>query len=295
MKKHSLMAILIGALVLPIVVSCTKPDDGGSGNTDDPETPITPIDPINPVDPNTPEDIWGVYNPGKKIKKVYESSSTQAKYLREAWHWNIDLLEEIDHYNSEGSLVYRKKFTYENNRLNRIETVDFYENIEDYKTFDYENNQLKRVNFYGTNDIFKGSTSLVYENGKLSEMKYYSAGTKYSENRTFVWDGNNVKEITFINMFGSFSNSIKICPEYDHNVNIMKGFLDWEMDFLGLFSVLLYSSDLTLSNNNMVKARMWINGATSTDYDYILQYQYDGDGYPIQINIGDKVVFYEYE
>lgn len=91
--------------------------------------------------------------------------------------------------------------------------------------------------------------------------------------------------------------SYAIRPEYDHNVNVMKGFLDWEMwdDNLSGYIAGLYSSDFFVSNNNVVKARIWANGALLSAHDLIYQYQYDGDGYPIQISTESRIIFYEYE
>jgi len=45
----------------------------------------------------------------------------------------------------------------------------------------------------------------------------------------------------------------------------------------------------------VVKARIWANGALLSAHDLIYQYQYDGDGYPIQISTESRIIFYEYE
>lgn len=45
--------------------------------------------------------------------------------------------------------------------------------------------------------------------------------------------------------------------------------------------------------DNVVKARIWANGALLSAHDLI--YQYDGDGYPIQISTESRIIFYEYE
>ena len=47
--------------------------------------------------------------------------------------------------------------------------------------------------------------------------------------------------------------------------------------------------------DNVVKARIWANGALLSAHDLIYQYQYDGDGYPKQISTESRIIFYEYE
>lgn len=303
MKKHSLIAILLGVLVLPLVISCTKPDDGGSGNSNDPDTPITPIDPINPinpVDPNTPNEIWGVYNPGKKIKKMYKSSTYQEKYLSEVWNWDGDLLESIDHYTSEGVFYDRKKFTYENHRLHRIETifsVSGVETVEEYRVFDYENLQLKRINFYNHQDLLHGCITFAYENGKLSKMECNDGHRM--DNRTFIWEGNNV--VKMVHTTG-YDDTIIACLEYDNKVNVLKGFLDCEIkdgiwgrgyknttNSMSLFDYGWYL-DFCVSNNNVVK----VHWSDDSEVDFAA-YQYDSDGYPIRFSTEGISIFYEYE
>ncbi len=288
------MAFLLGALVLPVAISCTKPDDGGSGNTDDPETPITPIDPINPVDPNTPEDIWGVYNPGKKIKKVYRSSSNQEKYLGEVWNWNGDLLESIDYY-SQGTIWSKEQYYYdENNRIIRVEELYYPSEVFSVSKFEYEGNFLKTVYVFGLD----GKYSFAYQGDKLKEIVYEGEPKKGRSEQIYLvyhisWSDDNLASLLVKEMDNDPQN-LTIDYLYDAHHNPFYGFFN-RMSHFGDISHECSPFNTMLSKNNVTKADYLETEKHSFES---FEYQYDTDGYPIKIvKVGnyESTTYYEYE
>jgi len=67
------------------------------------------------------KDQEGVYNPSKKIQKIYSVNDNGVKELEEVWNWNGKLLVaivDVDD-NSESTFLYDKK-----QRLTSIDTKD---------------------------------------------------------------------------------------------------------------------------------------------------------------------------
>ena len=67
------------------------------------------------------EDIDGVYNPKKKIDRIYKEKSKGEKYLVEAWNWDKKQLKSIDQYDSDGNIYNTETYSYNEN--GQIESV----------------------------------------------------------------------------------------------------------------------------------------------------------------------------
>lgn len=122
----------------------------------------------------------GVYNPSKKISKIYYTNSEGVKNLSQVWTWNKNnTLEKIDFYSS-GTLAYTYNFTYEKKRLVRMNN--------------YANNR---------------SIEYKYEKNMLTEANTYSGGTLV-DTYTFTHKNGKIVKITdtYLNNKGSFENEI---------------------------------------------------------------------------------------
>ena len=115
----------------------------------------------------------GVYSPKKKIQQIYFSWSDTEKEPFQHWEWNGDQLSSITHY-SDFDLkddTWIEKFTYENNRVSR---VDNYTNSE-YITYAYDGDHLKSATVFYRNAI-ACTWEVSYEGDKISKL----TGTFYN-------------------------------------------------------------------------------------------------------------------
>lgn len=109
----------------------------------------------------------GVYNPSKKISKIYYTSTSGNKSLKQIWTWNGKLLDRIDFYYG-GTVSYSYNFTYDGNRLTRMNRMNDYKNNV-YIEYKYDGSHLSEANvFYSgrLNYTYKFS----YKSGKLESM-----------------------------------------------------------------------------------------------------------------------------
>ena len=64
------------------------------------------------------KDPDGVYNPSKKIQKVFTVNEDGEKVLAETWRWDGDVLTSIDYLDYDGTIALTNRFSYDNqNRL----------------------------------------------------------------------------------------------------------------------------------------------------------------------------------
>lgn len=287
MKRFKPMAMLLGMLVLASLSSCTKE---------------------------------GVYTPKKKIQRVYYSSTYTDKYLSQSWDWDGKLLEAINHY-SGGNLSWTENFSYDGNRLVRI---DDYLSSE-YITYAYDGKQLKSADYYIKGNLVL-STAYTYADGKLSKMVITEYGSKKSEkdrrlqnmnmpfqsevvevvskfmakaaaNRMekdfyivslqFTWDGDNVSKM--IQTEDGFMATATL--QYDTKINPLKGFHNLFSDVDGDF--------LNWSKNNVTK--MIVTEPGDDNNVITFTYQYNSDDYPTMVirRYADEdaqyTTYYDYE
>ena len=106
----------------------------------------------------------GVYNPSKKISKIYYTSTSGNKSLDQIWTWNEKLLDKIDFY-YDGTVSHSYNFTYDGNRLTRMNDYKLNEYVE----YKYDGNHLSETNVFSGGNlryIYKFS----YKSGKLESM-----------------------------------------------------------------------------------------------------------------------------
>lgn len=289
MNKAKTIVVLLAVLVSSFMISCTKE---------------------------------GVYNPTKKIKKVYLSSFYYPKFLAESWNWDGNHLESIDHYDATGNLNWTENFTYEENRVTR---VDNYAN-SCYTSYEYDGNYLKSSNFYRGDDL-EISASYTYGENKLIQMvvtynnykkrdqpdlAYLPFPTELNEaidrcvtkasansieKRTmvltfqFTWDGDNISQIVST----SDNVVITIALQYDDKKNPLKGFHSLKSEMSDD-----YCPATLFSKNNITTMVISYSPTDNDARAYI--YEYTISGYPTKVseltsdNVFDyqKVTYYEY-
>lgn len=102
----------------------------------------------------------GVYNPKKKISKIFEQYGSDSKYLSEVWTWDDNKLSRID-YPSWGGY---QRFEYENNKISKIIDED-----GDYWLVKYNGKKFDKVEFYYDNQL-SGIVIFEYSGSKITKM-----------------------------------------------------------------------------------------------------------------------------
>ncbi len=106
----------------------------------------------------------GVYNPSKKISKIFYVSSSGAKQLDQVWTWNKNnTLEKIDFY--DDGLYKTYNFSYEKKRLVRMNDYGNNRSVE----YKYDNKGLKEANLYSGGTLIETYT-FTHKNGKISQI-----------------------------------------------------------------------------------------------------------------------------
>jgi hypothetical protein len=256
----------------------------------------------------------GVFNPSKKVSKIYEQSGTNPKTLSETWSWDKGKLIRVD---AVGGDYYT--FEYDKNRLSKITTSDghqeftydgsklnkiiAYVGAKEYATYNIEhdgrNISKVRVEYASTSSI-QSAKSLVSaamrfvlpielpDEIALPTQKSQKGTGTVVYTYTYKWDGNNVVEMV---RDDNSNNKTTVTYTYDKNSNPL----------YGLFT----STSVTmLSKNNIATLRGTINYASGLvgNYEYEYSYIYKG-GFPTTKNIiyrsgsstSTSAAYYEYE
>lgn len=237
----------------------------------------------------------GVYNPSKKIQKVYELDEGQ-KVLIESWHWDGKLLTSIDSYT--GLFTNTTKFSYDDkNRLIRTDDGNFHSN------FIYDGNKISSIETYYYERLV-ATTTIEHSGNKISTIKFdislfdkagvlnplrfiipeiapvmENVAKKCSqeakgENATMnlTWGGNNVKSIdlTYAGFGEHVTETIDI--SYDNKSN----------PTYGLFSMLSSDavSNFCLNKNNPVALTIRVGSVVRDRMNYT--YEYEGN-YPTKV------------
>ena len=139
---RKLVLILMVTLLVSAATSCTKDDDANDG----------------------------LYNPGKKINKVYyQDSTSETRELHELWSWNGSKLESIKV--GHGSSVYwTEYFTYEDNMVVRTNDDDY-----EHAVFTYRDGRLDKISVYIRSELAADYTFIYGDDNKVSEVSvvYY--------------------------------------------------------------------------------------------------------------------------
>lgn len=213
----------------------------------------------------------GVFNPKKKISKIYTSNSytingnttTSDKTLSEEWTWN------------------------KNNTLAKIDAHGFYETTE---TYTYDKKRVTRIDGVATNTsgITGGGTSsytyhieFKYNSKELSEASYYD-GNELQTKLTFTHQNGKISKIELFEMnLENMDKNIKalhsILPEhlYSNLEKMYKNRLS-KSNTKGDASIIY---ELTWDKNNISKAvctAQWVEGYEKD----IMEYKYDNYSNP---------------
>lgn len=117
----------------------------------------------------------GVYNPKKKIDRVYYSFNNNGytyyisntdKYVKEVWNWDKNVLKGISFYDLDGMLEYVENYSYDNK--NRLSEISWGGNGK--YTLTYDGKHLSRIEY------IKGSSveevmEVSYDGKRLAEIK----------------------------------------------------------------------------------------------------------------------------
>ena len=248
------------------------------------------------------KDQDGVFNPAKKIQKIY-TVEDGAQVLSEVWNWDGNLLTSIDLYEG-GVLSSTTKFEYDGNRL--ITLRDGYS----YATFNYDGKKIDYVNVYYTGyEDPLAVYSFEYNGKKLSQIKmvldysdiygkkslvnplkyalpascavvenvvaqHVSEAKEATETITMklTWTGNNVTavEATEETSFLGYTQSVSDLSQctFDNKENPIKGFIS------SLFAV-TEVENLYCNKNNMLSITTSQNGVLYSSTTNV--YEYEGD------------------
>lgn len=258
----------------------------------------------------------GVYNPEKKIKKIYYEFGGQ-RLLAQGWNWDGKLLTSVDYYSDE-EVSYTEKYSYDkNNRIVRIQEGT--ENLD----FSYENGKIKSANYYWANTL-EESYNFIYENNKLSKIEcvsYYSyaedkhqkrlnplaalipqggdvlakAVTKLntqqkSEDKIILeltWEGKNIRHIHGYLVGDEDGETMDAYFTYDDKINPFKGWSPmWLDEVIGIWD----DSYLNTFNYGNMLTSSYIykdNGVEYDHYNMVFSYEYDGK-YPVKMTVSEE-------
>lgn len=137
------------------------------------------------------KDQDGVYNPKKKISKIYLSYESEycwdgetdtysaPRHLSEQWDWDGNLLVSRTSYGSGGSIVDTYTYTYDGKRLSRVDWNDLSQNVTGYTTFSYDGKELMSADVYsgyGT-PSYDCTYRFTHTDSKITRIEY-SGGNK---------------------------------------------------------------------------------------------------------------------
>lgn len=120
----------------------------------------------------------GVYKPKKQITRVWYSAPSVAKYRVQECTWDGKLLSKIEHYSSSGSLSWTENFTYDKNRIVRVDDFANSEFIE----YKYDGSKLKTVE-YSYDGKLRNTINVTYDGKKISKLEIikYTYNNKNAE------------------------------------------------------------------------------------------------------------------
>ncbi len=239
----------------------------------------------------------GVYNPKKKISKIFHQYSGSDKQLSETWTWNKNQLSKIDYQSGNYEIFeYDKKqiskiidndgnyqkFTYDGSKINKIEY--YYNNtLSSAYKFEHKGNKISKITMeeydYDDYDDYESTSKSIKSSKRnilrfilpgqscenieksLSQKKSRKAMETYTTTLKLTWDGNNVEEV----VLGQSSDDEFYSETYKYTYDKKKNPFD------GLLSMV----EGSLSKNNVTKLTMTGTGNDSWEYEY--SYSYDGD------------------
>lgn len=187
----------------------------------------------------------GVFNPSKKIQKIYSVDNSGAKELVEVWNWDGKILSSIVNVDND----YTSSFSYDKKkRLVAIDTKD------SHSEFTYDGNYLLRV-VTTTSGEMSGTIDFVHENGKISEMKMDIAGFDLD---LFKKSIANPMRFVLPEAIPAVESMVKECPKSAKNMQI-NAKLTWNGDNVSTMQItanvpvlgtVTLTTDLTYDSKN---------------------------------------------
>jgi len=149
----------------------------------------------------------GVYNPGKKIKRVSEQVSSVKLTLSE-WTWEKNLLTKIQNYSGTIPSI-EERFVYEKNRISKVNNSN-----GSYWIITYQNNLYDKIEFFAPNGQTLTSIRVTYENKKVSKLDYteyeYGKSMEILSNGSFISTLLSPQTIRGLQMLHNKSKDTKI-------------------------------------------------------------------------------------
>ncbi|MBR4135745.1 MAG: hypothetical protein IKU03_04980 [Bacteroidales bacterium] len=251
------------------------------------------------------KDHEGVYNPSKKIQKIYEvEDGLQA--LSAVWNWDGDLLTSIDEYS--GMDFFTTTFTYDNK--NRLIAMD---NAASHSECFYDGNKIQKI-VVTANGVEVGSYEFEHKGSKISLIKMNfdlglddfdwkkaaivnplhfiipevcptvkSAMEKCSKDAkgeeitmAMSWNGNNVKtiEVSYTGFIGTVTETVDLT--YDNKINPTYG----QLAQMSTNAV----ANLFVNKNNPLTITTRISGYEYDKQTFTYEYQ---DNYPVKVTWTD--------
>jgi len=258
----------------------------------------------------------GVYQPSKKIKRIYVMYDSK-KVLSQEWSWNKNIMSKIEYfYINTGKLAYSSTFKYNGSTISEIQDSDGYST-----KFTYSGGKYEKVEYFNEKLELRISLRFTYTGTKVSsiEGQFYSSSKSSIDNYNqsylttiipelrlteenigqlqtkggvsiikwnFEYDGNNVSKLERQEDAKIITYSYE---EYDKNIN----------PYYHHVEVVNTSLNLFLSKNNVLRQLIRDHEGTSTTVDYT--YIYDGK-VPTEVqrkmntggNVTISTTYYEY-
>ena len=108
----------------------------------------------------------GVYNPGKKISKIYRKLLGGTELIAEKWTWERGKIAAIEYY-SGGYFDHRDDFKYKDGRISQIKTSQGY-----YTEFFYTGDQYEIIKCYDPDAVLIADFTFQYSGKKVSVISY---------------------------------------------------------------------------------------------------------------------------
>ena len=240
----------------------------------------------------------GVYNPGKKIRRISEQPQGEAKQISQEWSWNKNLLQKVDYF-SKNQLYYTENYKYDDK--NRVIKVDDYEN-GDYYDISYNDNGYNKIDYYWNNKLVE-SYSFQYTDKKVSKISctwFDNSKSQVKGNGSFIdflfpvdmkllemgnskSKGDDASTAT-VSIKYNANNLSEVEVLYDNGNIYRYSYEDFDKYLNPFYSSFSHGTGLTsYSQNNHAKAivRTTINDNT-VNFTTDREFTYDGK-YPLEI------------
>lgn len=183
------------------------------------------------------KDEAGIFNPDKKISKVYYKDYGDQEYLSEEYTWDGDLLTKVTFYD-EGEQEGFENYEYIDKKLNKV--ID---NYLYYSTYTYDGKYYSKIEYFNPGGTLISDIVFEYTNEKVSKMavttyvvskhfntmlertvigkllpaqetkvlleeiqKNQANNPKSTTNVVFVYDGDNITSLTVGTYITTFAN-----------------------------------------------------------------------------------------